>query len=97
MSLLHVRCCAFVKEGVEAHVPLLHCLRCDCGMLPVSANVAWLTLVNDNAVEAIFAALCECASKHPDPEQEDDEGDFFFDEEEVRVGSVTTYGRVCKT
>ena len=36
------------------------------------------------AVETIFAALCECASKNPDPDQEDDEGEFFFDEDEVR-------------
>jgi len=35
-------------------------------------------------VETIFAALCECASKNPDPDQEDDEGEFFFDEDEVR-------------
>ena len=38
-----------------------------------------------SAVEAIFTALCECASKNPDPDQEDDEGEFFFDEDEVRL------------
>ncbi len=47
--------------------------------------VLGLTVGCGCAVEAIFAALCECASKHPDPEQEDDEGDFFFDEDEVRA------------
>ena len=46
-------------------------------------------------MEAIFAALCECASKHPDPEQEDDEGDFFFDEDEVRPKSSTTGSERC--
>lgn len=32
------------------------------------------------AVDAIFQALCEGALANPDPDAEDDEGDFFFDE-----------------
>ena len=38
------------------------------------------------AVEAIFSVLCDCAAKNPDPGQSADEedGDFFYDEDEVR-------------
>ena len=32
------------------------------------------------AVNAIFQALCDGAVANPDPDAEDDEGDFFFDE-----------------
>ena len=36
-------------------------------------------------VEEMFKALCECAALNPDP-QEDNEGDFYFDEGEVMNG-----------
>ena len=41
------------------------------------------------AVEAIFAMLCDCAAKNPDPNQSADEedGDFFYDEDEVLAGA----------
>ena len=38
------------------------------------------------AVEAIFQALCEGALANPDPDAEDDEGEFFYDE--VRIPGV---------
>lgn len=42
------------------------------------------------AVEAIFTVLCDCAAKNPDPGQSADEedGDFFYDEDEVLAGAA---------
>lgn len=68
----------------------MHCLVCTrliCEIQStltssVSASLSGVTL---NAVEAIFALLCDCAAKNPDPGQSADEedGDFFYDEDEV--------------
>lgn len=42
------------------------------------------------ALDAIFAVLCDCAAKNPDPGQSADEedGDFFYDEDEVLAGAA---------
>ncbi len=32
------------------------------------------------AVDAVFQALCDGAAANPDPDAEDDEGDFYYDE-----------------
>ena len=37
------------------------------------------------AVDAVFQALCEGALANPDPDAEDDEGDFYFDEVSMAV------------
>ena len=50
------------------------------------------------AVEPIFATLCECAAKNPDPGQSDDEqdGDFFYDEDEVpHIPLLSAVGHMC--
>ena len=39
-----------------------------------------------SVVEEIFRVLCECAALNPDPQGEDDEGEFYFDEDEVIKG-----------
>ncbi|KAK9822202.1 hypothetical protein WJX81_003862 [Elliptochloris bilobata] len=42
-----------------------------------------------NSLEEIFKALCECATLNPDPGMEEDseDGEFFYDEEEVAAGA----------
>lgn len=39
-------------------------------------------------MDAIFQALCEGALANPDPDAEEDEGDFFYDEDEVANGAA---------
>ena len=49
-------------------------------------------------MEPIFATLCDCAAKNPDPGQSDDEqdGDFFYDEDEVpHIPVVSAVRHIC--
>lgn len=45
----------------------------------------WLVPEEEAKVDEVFKALCDCAALNPDPEEEG-EGDFFFNEEEVMAG-----------
>eukprot|EP00798_Chlamydomonas_sp_ICE-L_P003546 gene3546-13616_t len=40
---------------------------------------------DESKIDEIFKALCDCAAMNPDPEEEG-EGDFFYNEEEVHAG-----------
>lgn len=47
------------------------------------------------AVDAIFQALCEGALANPDPDAEEDEGDFFYDE--VTIGRCPSDDHAYRT
>jgi Regulator of volume decrease after cellular swelling len=50
---------------------------------PCSLTCLNHTVLLVRAVDAIFQALCEGALANPDPDAEEDEGDFFYDEVSV--------------
>lgn len=47
---------------------------------------------DESTVASIFQALCEGAAANPDSDMEDDEGDFFFDQDEINQGAAKAEG-----
>jgi hypothetical protein len=82
----HTRCqCTFSDllvcddQDVVPHRPHLMCLNC-CSCSDHWSLTCCSPLCVVPAVDAIFQALCEGALANPDPDAEEDEGDFFYDE-----------------
>eukprot|EP00191_Tetraselmis_sp_GSL018_P010728 CAMPEP_0177618470 /NCGR_PEP_ID=MMETSP0419_2-20121207/25598_1 /TAXON_ID=582737 /ORGANISM="Tetraselmis sp., Strain GSL018" /LENGTH=145 /DNA_ID=CAMNT_0019117381 /DNA_START=280 /DNA_END=717 /DNA_ORIENTATION=+ len=38
------------------------------------------------SLESLYGAISECATLNPDTDMDDEEGDFYYDEEEVEAG-----------